>query len=70
MKICMIEDCEKPVAGRGLCHMHYKRWARHGDPLTTKVRKVCQVEGCESPHLCKGYCEKHYRKMRKELAAQ
>lgn len=24
--------CERPVLARGVCHGHYKRWRRYGDP--------------------------------------
>lgn len=30
--LCVIESCDKPREGRGLCAMHYARWRRHGDP--------------------------------------
>ncbi|MDM5199278.1 hypothetical protein QUF79_14755 [Fictibacillus enclensis] len=70
MKSCKVEGCDRPVAGRGLCHMHYKRWARHGDPEVTMVKKECKVAGCERRHFCKGYCEPHYRRMRKEKALE
>lgn len=28
MKHCMVKDCPKPVAARGACATHYKRWSR------------------------------------------
>jgi len=31
--ICVIEECGKPVNGRGWCYTHYARWRRYGDPL-------------------------------------
>jgi HNH endonuclease len=34
-KKCSIEGCEKLVAARKLCPMHYARWSRHGDPNIT-----------------------------------
>lgn len=33
-KTCKINQCDKPVRARGMCPMHYKRWASHGDPMT------------------------------------
>lgn len=27
-KVCSIDDCDRPVRARGICHMHYKRQAR------------------------------------------
>ena len=32
MSICKIEDCGKPVHGRGMCSMHATRVRRHGSP--------------------------------------
>jgi hypothetical protein len=29
---CQIEGCDKPMIARGWCHMHYKRWQKHGSP--------------------------------------
>ncbi len=37
LKICSIENCEKPAKRRGWCGMHYTRWYRHGDPLAVSV---------------------------------
>ena len=27
-KTCTVDDCARPVRARGMCSMHYKRWAR------------------------------------------
>lgn len=35
--ICSVPTCEKSVACRGWCDMHYSRWKRHGD-LETHYR--------------------------------
>ncbi|MGC4378912.1 hypothetical protein WD019_18635 [Fictibacillus sp. Mic-4] len=69
MKRCVIDNCEKPAVGRGMCHMHYKRWQRHGDPFATSVRKVCTIEGCAGKHFCKGFCQNHYRKWKRKLSS-
>lgn len=37
---CRMDRCERPVVGRDLCKMHWKRWRRHGSPedRTPEVR--------------------------------
>lgn len=36
MTVCSIPDCGRVTRpyGRGWCTMHYRRWQRHGNPLT------------------------------------
>lgn len=34
--LCNVEGCDKPAKTRGWCHMHYRRWHKHGDPLERK----------------------------------
>jgi len=31
---CSVPTCSKPVDKRGWCGMHYRRWQRHGNPMT------------------------------------
>lgn len=54
-RVCSLPDCARPHDARGLCQMHYNRWARHGDPETLLVRldlatrlwgKVTKTETC------------------------
>lgn len=35
-KVCKIEGCGRPLAGRGLCDGHYRRLRELGDPLLGK----------------------------------
>jgi hypothetical protein len=32
-KVCSIDDCSRPVHGRGWCKLHHQKWSRTGDPL-------------------------------------
>ena len=62
MKTCSIDGCDTPALARGWCNKHYKRWAAHGDPLTTKwYRPIpsCSVESCEKPAHAHGLCSLH-----------
>lgn len=35
-KECSVQTCGRRAYGRGLCNMHYQRWRRHDDPLSSK----------------------------------
>lgn len=35
--ICSVDGCVRNAVARGWCHLHYKRWIRHGNPLIKKV---------------------------------
>ena len=36
---CSIPKCTGRVVARSLCHKHYRRWKRHGDPNIVKYRE-------------------------------
>lgn len=36
---CSIENCTRPLRGRGWCSLHYQRWKRLGDPLGGDPRR-------------------------------
>lgn len=36
-RTCTYPGCEKPLAKRGWCGMHYERWRKHGDPSVTML---------------------------------
>lgn len=71
---CEATGCEKPMHRRKMCHYHYMRWWRTGDPLTPTVRfrlddpgrPRCSIDGCEKPFHGRGLCDRHlqtlYRK--------
>jgi hypothetical protein len=39
MTLCKIDGCEKKIYAKLLCHTHYTRLLKHGDPLVLKRRK-------------------------------
>jgi hypothetical protein len=69
-RICTIEGCEKRHNAKGLCHMHYFRLRKFGDPqadappgaLKFKERKPCAVEGCDRAARKRGWCNMHYKR--------
>lgn len=67
MDTCSIEGCDKPIRARGWCIKHWKRWYRHGDPMTVMAqqRATCEVPGCNNPAHGHGYCIAHYHKWRR-----
>lgn len=36
-RLCSIPACGKPLHSRGWCLAHYRRWQRHGDPLSGRT---------------------------------
>ena len=36
MRTCIVDGCTEKHDARGYCRNHYKRFMRHGDPLTVK----------------------------------
>ena len=49
---CSIDDCNRPLYGRGWCNTHYARWRRHGDPehggpvgRQTGTGQPCSING-------------------------
>ena len=39
MKTCCVDGCDNTAGtGRGMCHKHYARWRKNGDPL--KVKRI------------------------------
>lgn len=64
-RICSVEGCGKPSRSRGWCPLHYKRWKRNGDPLSTQIdvgacSRPCRIAGCGRLIAAKGLCNTHY----------
>lgn len=36
-RICSVEKCDKIARTRGWCRDHYRRWQKHGDPLSGRT---------------------------------
>lgn len=68
--ICSIAGCNSTnLAARGWCRKHYRRWQRHGDPLTTQqptrgLYPICTIEDCTKPASRRTWCEMHYERWR------
>ena len=65
MKLCVVEECEKPAPNRRMCHMHAKRLRLYGDVTVVNPRvdpertgysaahrRVERSKGRASSHLC------------------
>jgi hypothetical protein len=39
MKLCTIPECTGKHVARGLCSRHYRRWEKHGDPLSGRTKE-------------------------------
>ena len=73
MKVCSIDECEKPAISRTWCTMHYARWRSSGDPerVAYEIQKrpadgLCTLEGCDRPYFVSGVCEGHYSRRRRK----
>lgn len=71
VRTCEVVDaegvrCDRPLNSRGMCHMHVKRWRRHGDPLADMrpQRQPCKTDGCDRDASSRGYCQRHYDQWR------
>lgn len=68
---CSVAGCDRRGAStHGWCDMHWKRWARYGDPEKTlrprhSPNPVCSVDSCNQKTLAKGLCSRHWQLSRK-----
>ena len=72
---CSVDGCEKSVAARGVCPMHYYRLKSTGDvnktPSGRTVREpgqVCEVAGCGQPMRKLKWCASHYSQWKRKGA--
>jgi hypothetical protein len=56
MAICSGNECDRPVAARGLCSKHYSRFREAGG-----LGRTCQMPKCDKPHFGRDMCSEHYR---------
>lgn len=66
-RTCSVAGCDRDVAARGWCTLHYGRWKKHGDPLVTKTAwsrngPLCAVVECTRGAVRRGWCDPHYRR--------
>jgi hypothetical protein len=60
VKLCEVDECERKHYGRGWCSMHYKRWAKHGDPMIAlqnqTARGLTSAERLAARSVRRGQC--------------
>lgn len=62
---CSVDECPRPVYGRGWCNKHWQRWRKHGDPqyvAPPKPRPTCSVSECDRVVDARGMCSMHYKR--------
>jgi hypothetical protein len=63
---CKIDGCDGAHLARGWCSKHYRRWRKHGDPLTLVAARyegvICSIDGCHRDAEKRGWCGLHYRR--------
>jgi hypothetical protein len=71
MRLCELDDCDRPHYAKGLCEMHYQRLRSNGDPLVIRPAgrkpegKVCTLEGCDKPRRGRGLCGMHLARLQR-----
>jgi 5-methylcytosine-specific restriction endonuclease McrA len=62
-RTCKVDACDRVATRRGMCPMHYKRWAKRG---TTDLPppKTCSVSDCDRKHYAQTWCELHWKRWR------
>lgn len=61
MSGCEVEHCDRDYAAKGMCHLHYKRNRRHGDPSvahrmvrrgSSRAERLQELTNRRSPDEC------------------
>ena len=59
-----MDECDRVSANSGYCGMHFRRFQRHGDPLTLVTERnglTCKIDGCSTKPVAKNLCNKHWK---------
>lgn len=59
---CVVEGCNRGVAGQGLCPVHYAKARERGE----FGGQMCKWSDCDKYTIMKGYCRAHYKRARDE----
>ena len=51
--------CDRPARERGMCHRHYQRWRRHGDPLVVIRAPLRRCMYCGKQTGSARWCSDH-----------
>jgi hypothetical protein len=51
-RTCALPECSRPARTRAWCHMHYKRWWRHGDPTILKSARFRRILAMPPTNAC------------------
>lgn len=71
---CLVDGCDEPTVGRGLCRSHYNRQRYSGSPVRVKRTRVCLLCGRsflldrDSRKFCSATCRKRFERKRKRSA--
>jgi predicted GIY-YIG superfamily endonuclease len=64
--VCNVDGCQRKPHAKGYCAMHYKRFAKHGEPTILgksgrpRNEGVCSIKGCSIARHTRGMCRRHY----------